>query len=113
MPTVAVEQREAISAAVRALATPDVDVRSVDFEEREDPDGRYLLIEVRLVPPKGDTWPLEAFYELRRGVREVVTRRLGEDQAFKISYVSAGGAASVEGTGAPVDPQGTPAGNRE
>ena len=39
--------------------------------------------------------------------------RLGEDQAFKISYVSAGGAASVEGTGAPVDPQGTPAGNRE
>jgi len=114
VPAITAEQQEAIAGAVRELAIPDIDVRSVYFEEREDPGGRYLLIEVKLAPPKGDTWPAEAFYQLRWRVRELVDRSLGEDVAYQLSYVSAGGDASPnEITAAPIRPRGTPAGNRE
>ncbi len=114
MSSITAEQQEAIGGTVRGLATPDIEVRGVDIEEREDPGGRYLLVEVKLAPPKADTWPADAFYEFRRRVREVVAQRLGEDLAFQISYVAAGsGTTSGESTDAPLDSRGTPAGNRE
>ena len=114
MPAITAEQQEAIGGTVRSLATPDIDVSSVDIEEREDPSGRYLLIEVKLAPPKADTWPADAFYEFRRRVREVVAQRLGEELAFQISYVAAGGGApSGKSTEAPLGPRGTSAGTRE
>lgn len=114
MPAITAEQQEAIGGTVRGLATPEIGVRSVDMEEREDPGGRYLLVEVKLAPPTADTWPADAFYEFRRRVREVVAQRLGEELAFQISYVAAGGnTASGESPDTPLDPRGTPAGNRE
>ncbi|MFD2093420.1 hypothetical protein [Blastococcus deserti] len=114
MPALTAEQQEAIDGTVRGLATHDVEVRSVGIEEREDPGGRYLLVEVKLAPPKGDTWPADAFYEFRRRVREVVAQRLGEDLAFQISYVAAASGTTSGGSShTPLDPRGTPARNRE
>lgn len=114
MPAITAELQETIGEAIEGLATPDIDVRSVYFEEREDPGGRYLLVEVKLAPPKADTWPMDAFYEFRSGVREVVNQRLGEQLNVQISYVEArSGAPSGESAETPLDPRHTRAGNSE
>ena len=39
VPAITAEQQEAIGGTVRGLAFPDIDVSSVDIEEREDPGG--------------------------------------------------------------------------
>ncbi|WP_091326506.1 hypothetical protein [Geodermatophilus ruber] len=81
------EQRDDIGQAVTALGTSDISIRSVDFEEREEPGEHYVLVQVKLAPPGSETWPADAFYEFRRSVRELIARRLGEGVDFQLTYV--------------------------
>lgn len=87
MASLTAELRDDIGQAVRHLSTADIAIQSVDFEEREEPDERYVLVQVKLAPPKSETWPVDEFYDFRRRVRELVAQRLGEGVDFQLTYV--------------------------
>ena len=69
------------------LAAGEVRVSHATVEEREDSDEDYVLVVLRLVPPTGESWPLDDFYELRKAARELATAAL-EGREVQLSYTS-------------------------
>lgn len=72
---------------LRALVAGEITVLDVDVQERDEPDRSYLLVQVRLSEPRGETWDLEEFYSLRSQAREIATELVTE-QDFDLGYVS-------------------------
>lgn len=83
-----------VESRLKALVAGKITVVDVDVEAREEPDRSYLLIQLRLSEPEGETWDVDDFYSVRSQARTTVTSLIDPDRDFELSYVT--GSASAD-----------------